>query len=825
PATPSRPESSPPAAKTPQIVSLPPSQYHSPSLSRSPLLTPGGKNPRTPRIRTPNFITPLGSPLRKAIRLTRLDPQDAWLPITESRNGNAYYAAYHTLCSGIGIQALLHESPEDGVRYSRYMQLASATFGEKLSKLIVAFPIINLSAGTCVALIVIGGSTSRMFYTTLCGPTRPLSNVEWYLIFTCAAVVLSQLPNLNSIAGVSLIGALTAVGYCTGIWAVSVAQGSLPNVSYNPVTSSRAQLSQIFDVMNALGIIAFAFRGHNLILEIQATMPSSEKHPSTIPMWRGVKASYSIIATCLFPLAIGGYWAYGHMIPANGGMLTALYAFHSRDIGRPILGLISCFVIVNALSSFQLYGMPMFDDMESNYTRRFKKPCPWWLRAIIRAFFGFVCFFIAVAVPFLGSVAGLVGGISLPVTLAYPCFMWIKMKRPKKFSPMWWVNTLLGLLGMGLSCILTAAGIYVVVDTGVQSTNIQLERMVSSLRKSDGDQKPRHKCAGNVFRRTQPARPVASDHGIKKRRLPGGGASPAELRDRISGASTSGGFRFFGMFFPNLNSLAIGSVTAVFYCFLLWIISLDKGRVHEQMDVNDIIIDGSGFRNVLTGLGIIALAFRGHNLVLEIQGTIPTNRKKPSSKSMWRGVTFSSLIIAMCMYPIAILGHWAYGNKISSNLGILTSFVNFHHESTSKYLTGAICLAAIIHYICAFQMYSMPALDNFERIYVTEKNKPCSRWVRAAIKALFGGFTYFMSVVVPFLPSLGLFVGSMALPLTLSYPCLMWVAIRKSARFSRMWCLNAGLGIVGIMFCVLSSVGAMWSLIADGLDANFFKPK
>lgn len=41
--------------------------------------------------------------------LTKLhDPAlDAWLPITESRSGNAYYAAFHTLCSGIGVQALL----------------------------------------------------------------------------------------------------------------------------------------------------------------------------------------------------------------------------------------------------------------------------------------------------------------------------------------------------------------------------------------------------------------------------------------------------------------------------------------------------------------------------------------------------------------------------------------------------------------------------------------------------------------------------------------------------------------------------------------------
>lgn len=129
-----------------------------------------------------------------------------------------------------------------------------------------------LSGGTCVALIVIGGTTSKMFYGTLCGGTcsnlKPLTNVEWYLVFTCAAVLLSQLPNLNSIAGVSLVGSLTAVGYCTAIWAVSVAEGKLPQVSYNPIRST-TEIKKIFDILNALGIIAFAFRGHNLILEIQ----------------------------------------------------------------------------------------------------------------------------------------------------------------------------------------------------------------------------------------------------------------------------------------------------------------------------------------------------------------------------------------------------------------------------------------------------------------------------------------------------------------------------------------------------------------------------
>ncbi|PNX87206.1 lysine/histidine transporter 8-like protein, partial [Trifolium pratense] len=59
--------------------------------------------------------TPLASPMKKAIEnifeevghFTKFDPQDDWLPITACRKGNAYYAAFHLLCSGIGFQALV----------------------------------------------------------------------------------------------------------------------------------------------------------------------------------------------------------------------------------------------------------------------------------------------------------------------------------------------------------------------------------------------------------------------------------------------------------------------------------------------------------------------------------------------------------------------------------------------------------------------------------------------------------------------------------------------------------------------------------------------
>ena len=50
---------------------------------------------------------------------------------------------------------------------------------------------------------------------------------------------------------------------------------------------------------------------------LQATMPSTFKHPAHVPMWRGAKVAYLLIAMCLFPVAVGGYWAYGNMASAS----------------------------------------------------------------------------------------------------------------------------------------------------------------------------------------------------------------------------------------------------------------------------------------------------------------------------------------------------------------------------------------------------------------------------------------------------------------------------------------------------------------------------
>jgi amino acid permease len=145
--------------------------------------------------------------------------------------------------------------------------------GERWAKILALLPVMYLSAGICTALIIVGGGSMKMLFGIACGEAclaRPLTTVEWYLVFVCAAVLLSQLPNLNSIAGVSLVGATAAVAYCTMIWVVSVAKGRVPGVSYDPVKAPN-DVDAALGIVNGLGIIAFAFRGHNVVLEIQVS--------------------------------------------------------------------------------------------------------------------------------------------------------------------------------------------------------------------------------------------------------------------------------------------------------------------------------------------------------------------------------------------------------------------------------------------------------------------------------------------------------------------------------------------------------------------------
>ncbi|KDP47157.1 hypothetical protein JCGZ_00048 [Jatropha curcas] len=227
---------------------------------------------------------------------------------------------------------------------------------------------------------------------------------------------------------------------------------------------------------------------------------------------------------------------------------------------------------------------------------------------------------------------------------------------------------------------------------------------------------------------------------------------------------------------------------------------------------------------VLNAVGIVALSFRGHNLVLEIQGTLPSNSKNPSRKVMWRAVLISYPLIAVCLFPLAIVGFWAYGDKMFNKVGNISIVLEFYNQKASKVMKGIMYMLVIVKCFSSFQIYAMPVFDNLELRYINIKNSRCSRWVRFSLRVLFGVLTFFVAITFPFLPSLAALIGGMALPLTFVYPCFMWISIKKPRRNGSMWGLNLGLGCLGLLLSSSLVMAAIWNLATKGLKANFFKP-
>lgn len=93
-------------------------------------------------------------------------------------------------------------------------------------------------------------------------------------------------------------------------------KGKAPGVSYD-LPPGKSDSATVFSIFGALGTVAFAYAGHNVVLEIQATIPSTPEKPSKIPMRRGVLVAYGIVAFCYFFVAIAGYWAFGNNVSDN----------------------------------------------------------------------------------------------------------------------------------------------------------------------------------------------------------------------------------------------------------------------------------------------------------------------------------------------------------------------------------------------------------------------------------------------------------------------------------------------------------------------------
>jgi amino acid permease len=280
------------------------------------------------------------------------------------------------------------------------------------------------------------------------------------MIFSSAHFVLSHLPNLNSIAGVSLAAAVMSLSYSTIAWTASLSKGVKPDVQYG--YKAKSTPGTVFNFLAALGDVAFAYAGHNVVLEIQATIPSTPEKPSKGPMWRGVVVAYIVVAICYFPVALIGYWMFGNDVEDN--ILISL--------NKPawLIATANMFVVIHVIGSYQIYAMPVFDMMETLLVKKLNFKPSSALRFIVRNVYVAFTMFVGITFPFFSGLLSFFGGFAFaPTTYFLPCVMWLSIYKPKRFSLSWcanWVCIVFGVLLMilapigGLRSIIVTAKTY-----------------------------------------------------------------------------------------------------------------------------------------------------------------------------------------------------------------------------------------------------------------------------------------------------------------------------------------------------------------------------
>lgn len=130
--------------------------------------------------------------------------------------------------------------------------------------------------------------------------------------------------------------------YSTIAWTASIHKGAQPDVQYTASTTT----GRVFNFFSAVGDVTFAYVGHNVVLEIQATIPSTTEKPSKGPMWKGVIFAYIVVAARYFPVAVIGYWMFWNSIADN--ILVSL------DKPRWLIAAANMFVVIHVIGSYQV---------------------------------------------------------------------------------------------------------------------------------------------------------------------------------------------------------------------------------------------------------------------------------------------------------------------------------------------------------------------------------------------------------------------------------------------------------------------------------------
>ncbi|KAH9312148.1 hypothetical protein KI387_027183, partial [Taxus chinensis] len=278
------------------------------------------------------------------------------------------------------------------------------------------------------------------------------SDYTFMIIFGMTQIVLSQIPNFHKVWGLSIIASVMSISYATIGSSLGIAKvvengkfyGSIGGIS----TSTRISTSQkVWQVLQAVGDIAFAYPYSVLVIEIENTLKSQPPENQTMK-----KASlFSVAATTFFYMLCGlfGYAAFGENAPGN--LLTG-FGFYEPYW---LIDFANACIVVHLVGAYQVSCQPVFAFIEDwswnkwpnnrivNY--EYGLPIPllglynvklfrlFWRSAFVVSTTG-----IAILFPFFNQVLGLLGAVNFwPLAVYFPVGMYIVRNKVQHWTIRW----------------------------------------------------------------------------------------------------------------------------------------------------------------------------------------------------------------------------------------------------------------------------------------------------------------------------------------------------------------------------------------------------
>lgn len=302
-----------------------------------------------------------------------------------------------------------------------------------------------LFIGIPIAYSIVGGESIQKLVDLLAPPGSPATRAglsAWIVLFSAAQLVVVQIRSFHHMAWVSAAGALASLFYVAVAASNSVVEGVRGGAPAYTGTASYAPppvpggspWSRFTAIANAIATMAFAWGGHNIACEIQATLPMP---PSSVrPMMRSVHATFWLAAACYGAVAVAGFWAYGSAVTPNV-LLGMGKAPGAGAAMKAVIAAANAAVVVHVLAGYQVYLFPLVDMSEGLALKhRILPTLPFRLvtRSAIVVFIGFV----ACAIPFFSAILGILGAISVtPTTFMMPCVLWLHL-GPGGRGAGWW---------------------------------------------------------------------------------------------------------------------------------------------------------------------------------------------------------------------------------------------------------------------------------------------------------------------------------------------------------------------------------------------------